>query len=401
MRYFTLFSSYFNKPLSFSLFCDIMIISLIKKGAFEMNRIYNFSAGPSTLPVSVLEDVSKNLTNYQGQGLSVMEMSHRSPSYMEIHANAKQSLRNLMNIPDTYEILFLQGGASTQFSSVPLNLLNQSGKADYILTGSFSKKAYKEALRYGDIQVAASTEEDDFTYIPNNDAINVRPDADYVHLCLNNTIYGTRFKPEELPQFDNIPLVADMSSNILSEEYDVTKFGLIYAGAQKNMGPAGLTVVIVRKDLVGKAQDITPTMLEYATQIDKDSMYNTPPTFAIYVAGQVFAWLEEQGGVKAIEAINKEKAAKLYDYIDQSDLYQGTARKENRSIMNVTFRTHSEDLDKTFAKEAQEKGLHNLKGHRSVGGMRASIYNAMPMEGIDALIEFMKDFENESKRGTK
>lgn len=401
MRYFTLFSSYFNKPLSFSLFCDIMIISLIKKGAFEMNRIYNFSAGPSTLPVSVLEDVSKNLTNYQGQGLSVMEMSHRSPSYMEIHANAKQSLRNLMNIPDTYEILFLQGGASTQFSSVPLNLLNQSGKADYILTGSFSKKAYKEALRYGDIQVAASTEEDDFTYIPNNDAINVRPDADYVHLCLNNTIFGTRFKPEELPQFDNIPLVADISSNILSEEYDVTKFGLIYAGAQKNMGPAGLTVVIVRKDLVGNAQDITPTMLDYATQIDKDSMYNTPPTFAIYVAGQVFAWLEEQGGVKAIEAINKEKAAKLYDYIDQSDLYQGTARKENRSIMNVTFRTHSDDLDKTFAKEAQEKGLHNLKGHRSVGGMRASIYNAMPMEGIDALIEFMKDFENESKRGTK
>lgn len=366
-----------------------------------MNRIYNFSAGPSTLPVSVLENVSKNLTNYQGQGLSVMEMSHRSPSYMEIHENAKQSLRNLMNIPDTYEILFLQGGASTQFSSVPLNLLNQSGKADYILTGSFSKKAYKEAIRYGDIQVAASTEEDDFTYIPNNDAINVRPDADYVHLCLNNTIYGTRFKPEELPQFDNIPLVADMSSNILSEEYDVTKFGLIYAGAQKNMGPAGLTVVIVRKDLVGKAQDITPTMLDYATQIDKDSMYNTPPTFAIYVAGQVFAWLEEQGGVKAIEAINKEKAAKLYDYIDQSDLYQGTARNENRSIMNVTFRTDSEDLDKAFAKEAQEKGLHNLKGHRSVGGMRASIYNAMPMEGIDALINFMKDFENNNKRGTK
>ncbi|HBY90067.1 MAG: 3-phosphoserine/phosphohydroxythreonine transaminase [Ruoffia tabacinasalis] len=366
-----------------------------------MNRIYNFSAGPSTLPVSVLEDVSKNLTNYHGQGLSVMEMSHRSPSYMEIHANAKQSLRNLMNIPDTYEILFLQGGASTQFSSVPLNLLNKSGKADYILTGSFSKKAYKEALRYGDIQIAASTEEDDFTYIPNNDAINVRPDADYVHLCLNNTIYGTRFKPEELPQFDGIPLVADMSSNILSEEYDVSKFGLIYAGAQKNMGPAGLTVVIVRKDLVGKAQDITPTMLDYATQIDKDSMYNTPPTFAIYVAGQVFAWLEEQGGVKAIEAINKEKTAKLYDYIDQSDFYQGTARKENRSIMNVTFRTDSEDLDKAFAKEAQEKGLHNLKGHRSVGGMRASIYNAMPMEGIDALINFMKVFENDNKRGTK
>lgn len=362
-----------------------------------MNRIYNFSAGPSTLPVSVLEDVGRNITNYQGQGLSVMEMSHRSPSYMEIHANAKHSLRTLMNIPDNYEILFLQGGASTQFSSVPLNLLNKSGKADYILTGSFAKKAYKEALNYGDINIAVSTEEDDFTYIPNNDDIHVRPDADYVHLCLNNTIFGTRFKPDSLPDFGDIPLVADMSSNILSEEYDISKFGLIYAGAQKNMGPAGLTVVIIRKDLMGNAQAATPTMLDYATQSDKDSMYNTPPTFAIYVAGLVYEWLLDQGGVKAIEAINKEKATKLYDYIDQSEFYTGTARKEDRSIMNVTFRTHSEELDKVFAKESQERDLINLKGHRSVGGMRASIYNAMPIEGVDALIKFMKDFENKYK----
>lgn len=362
-----------------------------------MNRIYNFSAGPSTLPISVLEDVSKNLTNYQGQGLSVMEMSHRSPSYMEIHENAQNSLRTLMNIPDTYEILFLQGGATTQFSSVPLNLLNNSGKADYVLTGSFAKKAYKEAQKYGDIAVAASTEDDNFTHVPNQDDIHVRPDADYVHICVNNTIFGTRFTPDNIPQFDGIPLVADMSSNILSEEYDVNQFGLIYAGAQKNMGPAGLTVVIVRKDLLGNAQAITPTLLDYAAQADTDSMYNTPPTFAIYVAGLVFDWLLEQGGIKVIEAINKEKAAKLYAYIDQSDFYEGTAQVEHRSIMNVTFRTHSAELDKTFAKEAQENNLHNLKGHRSVGGMRASIYNAMPMEGIDALIDFMKEFENKHK----
>ena len=362
-----------------------------------MNRIYNFSAGPSVLPESVLEKIGENISNYQGQGLSVMEMSHRSPSYMEIHANAKSSLRKLMNIPDTYEILFLQGGASTQFASVPLNLLNNSGKADYILTGSFAKKAYKEALKFGDIAVAASTEDTDFTTIPAKDSIKVRSDADYVHLCVNNTIFGTRFKPDNIPNFGDIPLVADMSSNILSEEYDINQFDLVYAGAQKNMGPAGLTVVIVRKGLIGKAQSITPTMLDYAAQAETDSMYNTPPTFAIYTAGLVFDWLLDLGGIKAIEAINKEKAAKLYDYIDQSGLYHGTADKDARSIMNVTFKTSSKELDKAFAETAAERGFANLKGHRSVGGMRASIYNAMPIEGVDALIEFMKEFENNHK----
>lgn len=362
-----------------------------------MNRIYNFSAGPSVLPESVLEKIGDNISNYQGQGLSVMEMSHRSPSYMEIHANAKSSLRKLMNIPENYEILFLQGGASTQFASVPLNLMSETGKADYIVTGSFAKKAYKEATKFGDVKVALSTEDINYTEIPAKDSIEVRSDADYVHLCVNNTIFGTRFKPENIPSFDGIPLVADMSSNILSEEYDVSQFGLIYAGAQKNMGPAGLTVVIVRNDLLGKSQSITPTMLDYAAQAQSDSMYNTPPTFAIYTAGLVFDWLIGLGGIKAIEAINKEKADKLYTFIDQSDFYSGTADKESRSIMNVTFKTDSEELDKLFAQESSKRGLANLKGHRSVGGMRASIYNAMPTEGIDALIEFMQEFENNHK----
>lgn len=362
-----------------------------------MKRIYNFSAGPGALPESVLKNIAENMSNYKGQGLSVMEMSHRSSSYMEIHENAKQSLRQLMDIPENYEILFLQGGATTQFSAIPLNLLNGSGKADYILSGSFAKKAYDEALKYGDIAIAASTKDDNYTHVPKLDDMAVRPDADYVHICVNNTIYGTRFKPEDIPNYDDIPLVADMSSNILSEVYDVNDFGLIYAGAQKNMGPAGLTVVIIREDLLGHAREITPTILDYKTNADADSMYNTPPTFSIYTAGLVFDWLLEQGGVSAIEKVNKEKAAKLYDYIDSSDFYNGTAEKESRSIMNVTFKTNSEDLDKEFAKEAANNGLENLKGHRSVGGMRASIYNSMPVEGVDALIDFMKEFEKNHK----
>lgn len=362
-----------------------------------MKRIFNFSAGPATLPESVLENIAANLSNYKGQGLSVMEMSHRSSSYMEIHENAKQSLRRLMDIPENYEILFLQGGATTQFSAIPLNLLNGSGKADYIISGSFAKKAYDEALKYGDIAVAASTKDSNFTHVPKDDDIVVRTDADYVHMCVNNTIFGTRFKPTDIPQFGDIPLVADMSSNILSEVYDVNDFALIYAGAQKNMGPSGLTVVIVRKDLLGNARDNTPTILDYKINADNDSMYNTPPTFSIYAAGLVFDWLLDLGGIPAIEKINKEKAEKLYNYIDQSDFYTGTADKEDRSIMNVTFKTKSEELDKTFAKEAAAKGLENLKGHRSVGGMRASIYNAMPVEGVDALIEFMTEFENNHK----
>lgn len=362
-----------------------------------MKRIFNFSAGPATLPESVLENIAANLSNYKGQGLSVMEMSHRSSSYMEIHENAKQSLRRLMDIPENYEILFLQGGATTQFSAIPLNLLNGSEKADYIISGSFAKKAYDEALKYGDIAVAASTKDSNFTHVPKDDDIVVRTDADYVHMCVNNTIFGTRFKPTDIPQFGDIPLVADMSSNILSEVYDVNDFALIYAGAQKNMGPSGLTVVIVRKDLLGNARDNTPTILDYKINADNDSMYNTPPTFSIYAAGLVFDWLLDLGGIPAIEKINKEKAEKLYNYIDQSDFYTGTADKEDRSIMNVTFKTKSEELDKTFAKEAAAKGLENLKGHRSVGGMRASIYNAMPVEGVDALIEFMTEFENNHK----
>lgn len=362
-----------------------------------MKRIFNFSAGPATLPVSVLENIAANMSNYGEQGLSVMEMSHRSPSYMEIHENAKQSLRRLMDIPKNYEILFLQGGATTQFSAVPLNLLNNSGKADYIISGSFAKKAYDEAQNYGDIAVAASTKDQNFNRVPKDDEIIVRSDADYVHMCVNNTIFGTRFKPTDIPKFDDIPLVADMSSNILSEVYDVNDFGIIYAGAQKNMGPSGLTVVIIREDLIGHAREFTPTILDYQTNADNDSMYNTPPTFSIYTAGLVFDWLLELGGIPAIEKINKEKAEKLYSYIDQSDFYTGTAAKEDRSIMNVTFKTQSEELDKLFAKEAASQGLENLKGHRSVGGMRASIYNAMPIEGIDALIAFMKDFENNHK----
>ncbi|XJS10634.1 3-phosphoserine/phosphohydroxythreonine transaminase [Aerococcaceae bacterium WGS1372] len=362
-----------------------------------MKRIFNFSAGPATLPEPVLKNITTNMPNYKEQGLSVMEMSHRSSSYMEIHENAKQSLRRLMNIPENYEILFLQGGATTQFSAVPLNLLNGSAKADYIISGSFAEKAYDEALKYGDIAIAASTKNQNYTHIPKNDEIVVRADADYVHMCVNNTIFGTRFKPEDIPHFDEIPLVADMSSNILSEVYDVNDFGLIYAGAQKNMGPSGLTVVIVRKDLIGKAHELTPTILDYKINVDNDSMYNTPPTFSIYAAGLVFEWLLDQGGIPAIEKINKEKAEKLYHYIDQSKLYAGTAAKEDRSLMNVTFRTHSEELDKAFVKAATDKGLQNLKGHRSVGGMRASIYNAMPMEGIDALVAFMEEFENNHK----
>lgn len=362
-----------------------------------MNRTFNFSAGPSTLPLSVLEEVGRNISNYKGSGMSVMEMSHRSPSYMQIQEEMIALLKELMAIPDNYQVLLLQGGASSQFASIPLNLLDESRKADYIISGNFSTKAYEEALKYGDIQVIASSKSDNFTRLPEIDLSLIRPDASYVHMCSNNTIYGTRFRPDSIPQTGSIPLVVDMSSNILSESYDITQFGLLYAGAQKNLGPAGLTIVIIRNDLLKEANPLTPTMLSYKTQSDKDSMYNTPPTFSIYVAGLVLQWLKDLGGISAIESINRDKAQKLYNIIDQSDFYRTDVYKEDRSLMNIVFRSPSVELDQKFTKEADENGLVNLKGHRLVGGMRASIYNAMPIEGIDKLIEFMQKFETNNK----
>jgi len=360
----------------------------------KMNRVYNFSAGPSMLPLPVLERAAKEMTDYKGSGMSVMEMSHRSPVYEEIIANAEQNLRKLMNIPDNYKVLFLQGGATTQFAAVPLNLMNKHRKADYIISGQFSKKAADEAAKYGEVNVLASSKDKNFSYVPYVDKFS--PDADYVHICYNNTIYGTTF--HYIPETGGIPLVADMSSYILSAPIDVTRFGLIYAGAQKNMGPAGVTVVIVREDLIGNARPETPVMLDYKVQADNGSMYNTPPCYSIYIAGLVFEWILELGGLEAMEKINREKAAILYDYLDQSKLFKATAQKEFRSRMNVCFVTGSEELDKKFCAEAKAAGFVNLKGHRSVGGMRASIYNAMPIEGVKKLVEFMAKFEAENKQ---
>jgi phosphoserine aminotransferase len=360
-----------------------------------MGRIYNFSAGPSMLPLPVLEKAASEMTDYNGSGMSVMEMSHRSSVYETIIEDAEKDLRKLMNIPDNYKVLFLQGGASTQFSAVPLNLMNGSGKADYVVSGQFSKKAYVEAQKYGDVKLVASSADKNFTYIPEITPDMIRPDTDYVHICYNNTIYGTRYP--DVPNIGDHVLVADMSSCILSEPVDVTKFGLIYAGAQKNMGPAGLTVVIIREDLVGKARPTTPIMLDYAVQVENGSMYNTPPCYAIYISGLVYKWLLDLGGLSEMKKINERKAAALYNYIDSSSLYKAPAEKKYRSIMNVTFVTGNEDLDKKFCKEAAANGFQNIKGHRSVGGMRASIYNAMPEEGVTKLIEFMKKFEAENK----
>ena len=358
-------------------------------------RAYNFSAGPSMLPLSVLEDVAANLTNYKGCGESVLEMSHRSAAYKEIIEEAEKNLRDIMNIPDNYKVMFIQGGGTLQFAMVAMNLLRNSGKADYIVTGTWAKKAAKEAMKYGDVKITASSEEDKFTYIPKVSKEDFREDADYVHITMNNTIYGTRFP--YIPDTGDIPLVADLSSNILSEEYDVTKFGLIYAGVQKNIAPSGVAIVIMREDLIGFAKDDVPTYLDYKIHADNGSMYNTPNTFAIYVAGEVFKYIKNMGGVAAMNKINVEKANKLYDYIDSSELYKCPVNKEDRSLMNVVFVTGDADLDKKFIAEAREHNMHNLAGHRSIGGMRASIYNAMPAEGVDALIEFMKKFEEENK----
>jgi phosphoserine aminotransferase len=340
------------------------------------------------LPLAVLEQAAKEMTDYNSSGMSVMEMSHRSPVYESIISQTEKDLRSLMSIPDNYKVLFLQGGATTQFSAVPLNLM-KTGKADYIVSGQFSSKAAKEAERYGKVTVLASSKDKNFTYVPFVDKFS--PDADYVHICWNNTIYGTKFN--YIPETGDIPLVADMSSAILSEPVDVSKFGVIYAGAQKNMGPAGLTVVIVREDLIGNALPATPVMLDWKTQAENDSMYNTPPCYSIYMAGLVFKWIMALGGLGEMKQINRKKAAILYNYLDNSKLFKPTAQKEFRSMMNVCFVTGNEDLDKQFCKEAEKAGFVNLKGHRSVGGMRASIYNAMPVEGVEKLVEFMADFE--------
>ena len=361
-----------------------------------MNRVFNFSAGPSMLPMEVLEEAQRDLIDYKGCGMSVMEMSHRSKEYDDIITEAQALLRKLMNIPDNYKVLFLQGGASTAFAAVPFNLMNKNKKADYIVTGQFSKKAAKEAMKYGDVKIVASSEDKNNTYIPQLTKADFRPDADYVHICFNNTIYGTKYN--YIPDTGDIPLVADMSSCILSEPVDVTKFGLIYAGAQKNVAPAGLTIVIAREDLLGNGREDIPVMFDYQTMAGKDSMYNTPPCWCIYIAKLVFEHLLKTGGLEAKREYNIKKAAILYDYLDNQDYYIAPVEKASRSMMNVTFVTGDAELDKKFATEAAANGLKNVKGHRSVGGMRASIYNAMPIEGVEKLVSFMKEFANNNPK---
>lgn len=361
----------------------------------EDYRVFNFSAGPSILPIEVLNKVKGDLTNFDNTGESVMEMSHRSKEFMKIAAEAESDLRDLMNIPEDYYVLFLQGGGTLQFSMVPINLLSGSKKADYVLTGEWSKKAAKEAQKFGDIKVVASSESEGFNYIPKITENDIRPDADYVYVCYNNTIYGSHFN--EVPDVGDHVLVADMSSCILSEEIDVSKFGLIFAGAQKNIAPAGLTIVIVRKDLVGKAPSNTPVYLDYKIHADKDSMYNTPPCWSIYIAGQVFKHIKNLGGVSEMHRRNLAKAEKLYAAIDKSKLFRGVIVSEDRSLMTVTFVTGDPDLDKKFVAGAREKGMINLGGHRSVGGLRAGIFNAMPPEGVDALVDYMESFEKENR----
>ena len=349
------------------------------------------------LPLAVLEKARDELVCYGDSGMSVMEMSHRSSDYDAIIKAAEKNLRRLMNIPDNYKVLFLQGGASTQFAAVPLNLMNKNHKADYIVSGQFSGKAFKEAQKYGDAVCAATSADVNFAHVPATTRESFRPDADYVHMCFNNTIYGTKFN--YIPDTGDIPLVADMSSCILSEPVDVTKFGLIYAGAQKNMAPAGLTVVIVREDLIGNARPDTPAMLDYKLMADNDSMYNTPPCYSIYMAGLVYEWLlNDVGGLENMKAYNEKKCAVLYDYLDAQDYYIAPVEKASRSMMNVTFVTGDAELDKKFASEAAKEGLKSLKGHRSVGGMRASIYNAMPIEGVEKLVAFMKKFAAENPK---
>ncbi|WMJ88705.1 3-phosphoserine/phosphohydroxythreonine transaminase [Anaerocolumna sp. MB42-C2] len=359
-----------------------------------MGRVYNFSAGPAVLPEEVLKEAAAEMLDYKGTGMSVMEMSHRSKAYETIIKEAEQDLRDLMNIPDNYRVLFLQGGASQQFAMIPMNLMKNK-VADYIITGQWAKKAYQEAQIYGKANAIASSADKTFSYIPDCSDLPISEDADYVYICENNTIYGTKFK--KLPNTKGKTLVADVSSCFLSEPVDVTKYGVIYGGVQKNVGPAGVVIVIIREDLI--TEDTlpgTPTMLKYKIHADNESLYNTPPAYGIYICGKVFKWLKKLGGLEAMKAINEKKAAILYDYLDQSKLFKGTVVKEDRSLMNVPFITGKEELDAKFVKEAKAVGFENLKGHRTVGGMRASIYNAMPMEGVEKLVEFMKKFEEDN-----
>ncbi|BDZ81312.1 3-phosphoserine/phosphohydroxythreonine transaminase [Claveliimonas bilis] len=359
-----------------------------------MSRVYNFSAGPAMLPEEVLKEAAEEMTDYRGTGMSVMEMSHRSQAFASVLNEAETDIRELMHIPENYKVLFLQGGASLQFAMIPMNLMKNK-VADYIVTGQWAKKAYQEAQKYGRVNKIASSEDKTFSYIPDCSDLSVSPDADYVYICENNTIYGTKFR--ELPDTKGKPLVADVSSCFLSEPVDVTKYGLIYGGVQKNIGPAGVVIVIIREDLI--TEDVlpgTPTMMQYKTHADAGSLYNTPPAYGIYICGKVFKWLKKQGGLEEIKKKNEKKAKLLYDYLDESCLFKGTVEKKDRSLMNVPFVTGNEELDAKFVKEAKEAGLENLKGHRSVGGMRASIYNAMPYEGVQALVDFMKKFEKEN-----
>lgn len=360
-----------------------------------MARVFNFSAGPAVLPEEVLKEAAAEMLDYNGTGMSVMEMSHRSKAFEQIITEAEKDLRDLLNIPDNYKVLFLQGGASQQFAMVPMNLMKNK-VADHIKTGQWAKKAIAEGKIFGKVNVLASSEDKTFTYIPDLKNIKISDDADYVYICHNNTIYGTKFN--ELPETGDKPLVADMSSDFLSEPVDVTKYGLIFAGAQKNVGPAGVVIVIIREDLI--TDDVlpgTPTMLKYKTHADNKSLYNTPPAYGIYICGKVFKWVKKLGGLAEMKKRNEEKAAILYDYLDSSKLFKGTVVKKDRSLMNVPFVTGSEELDAKFVKEAKAAGMENLKGHRTVGGMRASIYNAMPIEGVKTLVEFMKKFEAENK----
>ncbi|MBQ2275144.1 MAG: 3-phosphoserine/phosphohydroxythreonine transaminase [Lachnospiraceae bacterium] len=359
-----------------------------------MGRVYNFSAGPAVLPESVLREAAEEMLDYKGTGMSVMEMSHRSKAFDDIIKTAEADLRDLMNIPDNYKVLFLQGGASQQFAAIPMNLMKNK-VADYIITGQWAKKAYQEASKYGKVNAIASSEDKTFSYIPDCSDLPISEDADYVYICENNTIYGTKYKT--LPNTKGKTLVADVSSCFLSEPIDVTKYGVIYGGVQKNVGPAGVVIAIIREDLI--TDDVlegTPTMLKYKTQADNDSLYNTPPCYGIYICGKVFKWLKSMGGLAAMKEKNEAKAKILYDFLDESKLFKGTVRKEDRSLMNVPFVTGNDELDAKFIKEAKAAGFENLKGHRSVGGMRASIYNAMPQEGVEKLVEFMKKFEAEN-----
>ena len=358
-----------------------------------MSRVYNFSAGPSCLPEGVLRQAADEMTDYKGTGMSVMEMSHRSKPYQAIIDETEALARELMGIPDNYKVLFLQGGASLQFAMIPMNLMVNHKRAAFMNTGAWSDKAIKEAKKFGEALVVASSKESTFNHIPEIPA--VPENIDYFYICANNTIYGTKFN--EFPQTGSVPLIADFSSCIMSEKVDVSKFGLIFAGAQKNLGPAGVCLVIIRDDLVGKAPETIPTMMNYQTHVDNGSMFNTPPTYAIYIMGLVFQWLKKNGGIDAIEKINREKAKILYDFLDSSSLFKGTVAVKDRSLMNVPFVTGNEETDAAFIKEAAAAGFVNLKGHRSVGGMRASIYNAMPLKGVQALVDFMKAFEAKNK----